>query len=79
MVTGLLSSVVTMAGGEGRMRGAGGGIGKDFPSRRVRRDWMVVILLGGASWMPAMVAVSLVVASMFCWWLLFLGPGGHGV
>ncbi len=34
------------------------------PSRSVQRDWTASILLGGASWMPAMVAISLVVVWM---------------
>jgi hypothetical protein len=46
------------------MLGAGGGSGATLLSRSVRRDWMASILLGGASWMPAMAAISLVVASM---------------
>jgi hypothetical protein len=46
------------------MLGAGGGSGATLPSRRVRRDWMASILLGGASWMPATVAISLSVVSM---------------
>jgi hypothetical protein len=50
--------------GVGRMLSAGGGSGATSPSRRVQRDWMAFILLGDASWMPAMVAVILTVASM---------------
>ncbi len=46
------------------MLGVGGGSGATSPSRSVQRDWMASILLGGASWMPAMAVVSLVVASM---------------
>jgi hypothetical protein len=42
------------------MLGAGGGSGATSPSRRVQRDWMASILSGGASWMPAMAAVSFV-------------------
>jgi hypothetical protein len=48
----------------GRILGAGGGSSATFPSRRVQRDWMASILSGGASWMPAMAAISLSVASM---------------
>jgi hypothetical protein len=44
------------------MLSAGGVSGATFPSRRVRRDWKASILPEGASWMPAMVAVSLSVA-----------------
>ncbi len=51
-------------GGVGRMLGVGGGSGATLPSRSLQRDWMASILSGGASWMPAMAAVSLVVASM---------------
>ncbi len=43
---------------------AGGGSSATLPSRRVRRGWMASILLGAASWMPAMALVSLSVASM---------------
>ncbi len=50
--------------GVGRMLGAGGGSGAILPSRSVQRDWMNSILSRGASWIPAMVAVSLVMASM---------------
>jgi hypothetical protein len=46
------------------MLGAGGGSGATLPRRRVQRDWIASILSGGASWMPAMAAMSLVVASM---------------
>jgi hypothetical protein len=54
----------TGVGGEGvgRMLGVGGGSGATLPTRSVQRDWMASILLGGVSWMPAMLAVSLVVA-----------------
>jgi hypothetical protein len=51
-------------GGVGRMLGVGGGSGATLPSRSVQRDWMASILLDGVSWMPAMAAVSLVVALM---------------
>ncbi len=50
-----------------------------LPNSRVQRDWIASILSGGASLMPAMAAVSFVVASMILWRLLFLGPGGHDV
>ena len=46
------------------MLGNGGESGATLPSRSVQRDWMASISLGGASWMPAMAAISLVVASM---------------
>ncbi len=46
------------------MLSAGGGSGTTFMSRRVQRDWMASILSGGASLIPAMAVVSLVVASM---------------
>jgi hypothetical protein len=55
------------------MLGAGEGIGATLPSRSVQRDWMASILLGGTSWTPAMVAASLVVASM----ILLVGLGRH--
>ncbi len=45
------------------MLGAGGGSSAILPSRRVQRDWMASILLVGTSWMPAVAAVSLSVAS----------------
>ncbi len=65
MMTGLSSSTTEVDGGEvGRMLGVGGGSGATLPSRSVQRDWMASILLGGASWMAEMAAVSLVVASM---------------
>ncbi len=50
--------------GLGRMLGAGGGSGATLPSRRLQRDWMASILLGGASRMLAMAVVSLVVVSL---------------
>jgi hypothetical protein len=46
------------------MLGVGGGGSAILPSRSVQRDWMASILSGGVSWMPAMAAVSLVVALM---------------
>jgi hypothetical protein len=55
------------------MLSAGGGSGATLPSRRVQRNWMASILSGGASWMPAMVAVSLVVASVI--WLVAIISG----
>ncbi len=55
------------------MLSAGGGSGATLPSRVVRRDWIASILLGGASRMPAMAAVSLSVASMIL--LVALSPG----
>jgi hypothetical protein len=51
-------------GGVRRMLGAGGGSGATLLSRRMWRVWMASILLGGASWMPAMAEVSRSVASM---------------
>ena len=61
-----LSSLINGVGGGGvgRMLGVGGGSRAILPGRSVQRDWMTSILSGGASWMPAMAAVSLVVASM---------------
>ncbi len=53
-----------------------GGSGATLPSRSVQRDWMASILLGGSSWMPAMAAVSFVVASMI---LLVAGISGTGM
>jgi hypothetical protein len=61
--------------GLGRMLGAGEGSGATLPSRRVRRDWMASILLGGASWMPAMVVVSLVVVSLILSVTVISGTG----
>ena len=55
------------------MLSAGGESGATLPSRVVRRDWIASISLGGASWMPAMAAVSLSVASMIL--LVALSPG----
>jgi hypothetical protein len=40
---------------------------------------MASILLGGASWMPAMAVVSLAVASMILLVAVFLGLGWHDV
>ena len=57
------------------MLGAGGGSCITLPSRRVQRDWMASILLGGASWIPAMAAVSLVVASMILLVAVISGTG----
>ncbi len=51
-------------GGVGRMLSVGRGSGATSSSRSVQRDWMASISSGGVSWMPAMVAVSLVVVSM---------------
>ncbi len=51
-------------GGVGRILGVGGVSDVSLLIRSVQRDWMTSILLGGASWTPAMAAVSLVVASM---------------
>jgi hypothetical protein len=65
MMMGSSSSTAGVGGGDGgRMLGDGGGSGATSPSRSAQRDWMASILLGGASWMPAMAAVSLVVALM---------------
>ncbi len=65
MMIGLSSSTTGVGGGGvGRILGVGGGSGATSPSRSVQRDWMASISLGGESWMPAMAAVSLVVASM---------------
>ncbi len=50
--------------GVGRMLDVGEGSGATLPIRSVQRNWMASILLGGASWMPAMAAVSLVTALM---------------
>ncbi len=58
LTTGVDSGVV------GRMLGVGGGSSATLPSRSAQRDSMASISLGGASWMPAIAAVSLVVASM---------------
>ncbi len=51
-------------GGGGRMLGDGGGSSATLLSRRVWRDFMASTSLGGASWMPAIMAVSLSVVSM---------------
>ncbi len=61
-----ISLLTTGVGGGdvGRMLGVGGGSSATLPSRSVQRDWMASILAGGVSWMPAMAAVSLVVALM---------------
>ncbi len=59
-----LSTTVVGGGGLGRMLGVGGERGATLPSRSVQRDWMASILSGGVSWMPAMAAISLFVASM---------------
>ncbi len=57
------------------MLGAGGDIGATLPRQSVQRDRMASILLGGASWMPAMAAVSLVVASMILLVAVISGTG----
>ncbi len=57
------------------MLGAGGGSGATLTSRSVWRDWMASILSGGASWMPAMAAVSLVVTSMILLVAIISGTG----
>ncbi len=64
MMTCLSLTMGVITGGVGRMLGAGGGSGATMPSRRVQRDWTASILSGGASWMPAMAAVSFGVALM---------------
>jgi hypothetical protein len=59
MMTGLSMSTMGVRNRRvGRMLDAGGGSGATLP------DWVASIFLGGASWIPAMAAVSLVVASM---------------
>ncbi len=63
MGSSLLTTGVS-GGGVGRMLGVGGGSGATLPSSSVQRDRMASISLGVASWMPAMVAVSLVVTLM---------------
>jgi hypothetical protein len=76
MMMGLSSSINRVGGGGvGRMLGVGGGSDAISPSRSVQRDWMASILLGGASWMPAMVAVSLVVASIILLVAVISGTG----
>ncbi len=57
------------------MLGVGGGSGAISTSKSVQRDWMASILLGDASWMPAMAAVSLVVASMILLVAVISGTG----
>ncbi len=60
-------SMLTMGvstGEVGRKLDAGGGSGITLPSRRVWRHWIASIFAGGASWIPAMAAVSLDVALM---------------
>ncbi len=57
------------------MLGAGGGSGATLPSRRVRRDWMASILSRGAPWIPAIMAVSLSVASMILSVAVISGTG----
>ncbi len=54
---------------------AGGGSGETLPSRSLQRDWVASILSGGASWMPAMAVVSLVVASMILLVAIISGTG----
>jgi hypothetical protein len=57
------------------MLGDGGGSSATLPSKSVQRDWMASILLGGASWMTAMAAVSLVEASMIPFVAAISGTG----
>ncbi len=65
MMTGSSSLTTGVGGGGiGRMLGVGGGSSATSTSRSVQRDWMASILLRGESWMPAMAAVSLVVAGV---------------
>ncbi len=59
------------------MLGVGGGSSATLPSRS-KRDWMASILLGGASSMPAMVAVSIVVVSMNLLVAVISGTGMAG-
>jgi hypothetical protein len=76
MMTGLSSSTNGVnGGGVGRMLGVGGGSSATLPSRSVQRDCMASIMLGGASWMPAIAAVSLVVASMILSVAVISGTG----
>jgi hypothetical protein len=64
-MTGLSLSTNEMGGGGvGRLLGVGGGSSATSRSKSVQRDWMTSILSGGASWMPSLAAVSLVVVSM---------------
>ena len=71
------SSLTTGVGGEGvgKMLVVGGGSGATLPNRSMQRDWMASNLLGGASWMPAMAAVSLVVALMIFLVAVISGTG----
>jgi hypothetical protein len=76
MMTG--SSLLTTGvggGGVGRMLGVGGGSNATLPIRSVQRGWIASILSGGASWMPAMVAGSLIVASMILLVAVISGTG----
>ena len=57
------------------MLGVSEGSGATLPSRSVQRDWMASIFLGGASWTPAMGAVSLVMASMILLVIVISGTG----
>jgi hypothetical protein len=57
------------------MLGDGGVSGATLPSRIVQRDWMASILLGIASWTPAVAAVSLDVASMILSVAVISGTG----
>ena len=76
MMTGSSSSTTGVGGGGlGRMLGVGGRSSATSQSRSVQRDWMASILLEGASWMPAMVVVSLVVASMILSVAIISGTG----
>ena len=71
-----LSTTGVGGGGVGRMLGDGGGSSvRTLPRRSVQRNWMASILLGGASWMPAMAAVSLDVASMILLVAVISGTG----
>ncbi len=74
MGSSLLTTGVS-GGGVGRMLGDGGGSSGILPSRSMQKDWMASILLGGTSWMPAMVAVSLVVVSMILSVAVISGTG----
>ncbi len=73
-----LSTTGVGGGGVERMLGVSGESRATLPIRSVQRDWMASSLLGGASWIPAMAAVSLVVALMILLVAVISGTGMAG-
>ncbi len=76
MMMGLLMLTMRVStGGVEKTLGVGGGSGTTLPSRRVRKDWMASNSSGGASWIPAMAAMSLIVSLMILLVAIISGTG----